>query len=59
MIIWSSDSTELILCFRSFSFVGFSSCPHREVENDVCNANSYTFEAFVDKDMGGFGLKAV
>ena len=59
MIVWSSDLTELVLCFRRFSFVGFSSCPHREVENDACNANSYTFEACFDKDMGGFGLKAV
>ena len=59
MIVWSLDSTELILCFRSFSFVGFSSFPHREAENDACNANSYTFEACFDKDVGGFGSKAV
>ena len=59
MIVWSSDSTELILSFRSFSFIGFSSYPHREVENDVYNANSYTFEACFDKDIGGFSSKAV
>ena len=27
IIIWYSDSTKLILCYRSFNFVGFSSCP--------------------------------
>ena len=59
MIIWSSDSTELVWYSRSFSFVGFLSCPRREVENDVYNANSYTFEAYFDKDVGGFGSKEV
>ena len=39
--------------------MGFSSCPRREVENDVCSANSYTFEAYFDKDVGGFSSKAV
>ena len=59
MIIWSSDLTKLVLCFRNFSFVEFSSCPRREVENNTCNTNSYTFEACFDKDVGGFDLKAV
>ena len=59
MIVWFLDSTELVLYFRSFSFVGFSSCPHREVKNDTCNANLYTFEACFDKDVGGFGSKVV
>ena len=59
MIIWSSDSIELVLYSQSFSFIGFTSCPRREVENDVCNKNSYTFEAYFDKDVGGFGSKTV
>ena len=40
--------------FQSFSFVGFSNCPIQEVENIVYNANSYTFEACFDKDVGRF-----
>ena len=55
MIIWSSYLTELVWCSRSFSIIGFSSCPYREVENDMYNANSYTFEACFDKDVGEFG----
>ena len=55
MIILSSDSIELILYFRSFSFMEFSSCPHREIENDVYNAKLYIFEVCFEKDMGGFG----
>ena len=59
MIVWSSDSIELVLYFRSFSFIGFSSYTHREVKNDVYNANFYTFKACFDKDKGGFGSKAI
>ena len=59
MIAWSSDLTKFVLYSRSFSFIGFSRYPRREIENDVYNANSYTFEACFDKDVGGFGPKAV
>ena len=55
MIIWSSDLTELIYVFEAFASQNFSRCPLREVENNMCNANSYTFEACFDKDMDGFG----
>ena len=57
MIIWSSDSTKIVLYFKSFSFVGFLSCPRREVENDMQDVNSYTFEACFDTDEGEFGSK--
>ena len=49
----------LFLSFWSFCFMGLSSCPRWEVKNDMFNANSYTFEACFDKDVGGFGSKAV